>query len=331
MGFRYRKSINIGGGFRINLSKSGIGYSWGVKGARFTKKANGGTRTTYSIPGTGISYVKETGGKKSANSKTAQSSAPETYDTRTIENDVTSSMVSEGLEEMLDLASTKLRNFNLILIALIVSLIIGCAAQIIWIISLVLLIFLLYYRKKQTIELQYTIEDDIKSDIDKIMQPFIEITKCDKVWRINQTSKNANRKKQGGAANLINRELCKTSTKMPFPFTTDLQVAAFKIKKETVVFLPDKVFVFKGAKIGALNYDDIDFSVTPSRFIESEKVPKDATVVDYTWEYVNKSNGGPDKRYKNNRKLPICLYGKLTAKSNRGLNTVIMFSKLPSK
>ncbi len=32
MGFRYRKSINLGGGFRINLSKSGIGYSWGVKG-----------------------------------------------------------------------------------------------------------------------------------------------------------------------------------------------------------------------------------------------------------------------------------------------------------
>ena len=30
MGFRYRKSINLGGGFRINLSKSGVGYSWGV-------------------------------------------------------------------------------------------------------------------------------------------------------------------------------------------------------------------------------------------------------------------------------------------------------------
>lgn len=58
MGFRIRKSINIGG-FRINLSKSGIGYSYGVKGARVTKKSNGGTRITTSIPGTGISYVKE--------------------------------------------------------------------------------------------------------------------------------------------------------------------------------------------------------------------------------------------------------------------------------
>ena len=57
MGLRYRKSINLGP-LRINLSKSGVGYSVGVKGYRVTKKATGGYRTTASIPGTGIQYVK---------------------------------------------------------------------------------------------------------------------------------------------------------------------------------------------------------------------------------------------------------------------------------
>ena len=57
MGWRLRKSINLGLGFRINLSKSGIGYSWGFPGYRTTKLANGGTRQTYSLPGTGISYA----------------------------------------------------------------------------------------------------------------------------------------------------------------------------------------------------------------------------------------------------------------------------------
>lgn len=61
MGFRFRKSKKIGGGFRVNFSKSGIGGSWGVKGFRVTKRAKGGFRTTMSIPGTGISY--STGGK----------------------------------------------------------------------------------------------------------------------------------------------------------------------------------------------------------------------------------------------------------------------------
>lgn len=61
MGFRFRKSINLGGGFRVNLSKSGIGYSYGVKGLRYTKTAKGKDRVTASIPGTGLSWSTETG------------------------------------------------------------------------------------------------------------------------------------------------------------------------------------------------------------------------------------------------------------------------------
>lgn len=63
MGFRFRKSWKIGP-FRATLSKSGISYSVGVKGYRVTKTTSGRVRTTASIPGTGISYVKETSAKK---------------------------------------------------------------------------------------------------------------------------------------------------------------------------------------------------------------------------------------------------------------------------
>lgn len=58
MGIRYRKSFKLGP-LRINLSKSGVGYSVGNKFYRVTKKANGGMRTTTTLPGTGISDVKE--------------------------------------------------------------------------------------------------------------------------------------------------------------------------------------------------------------------------------------------------------------------------------
>ena len=59
MGYRFRKSINLGRGFKVNLSKSGIGYSWGIPGIRYSKSANGHGKLTFSIPGTGISYVKD--------------------------------------------------------------------------------------------------------------------------------------------------------------------------------------------------------------------------------------------------------------------------------
>ena len=63
MGFRFRKSFGVGP-FRTTISKSGISFSAGVKGARITKKANGNTMTTVGIPGTGVSYTKESSNKK---------------------------------------------------------------------------------------------------------------------------------------------------------------------------------------------------------------------------------------------------------------------------
>ena len=58
MGIRYKKSLNFGP-VRLNASKTGFGWSVGVPGARYTKLANGRTRMTTSIPGTGISWVEE--------------------------------------------------------------------------------------------------------------------------------------------------------------------------------------------------------------------------------------------------------------------------------
>ena len=34
MGWSFRKSINLGNGFRVNLSKGGVGFSFGTRGAR---------------------------------------------------------------------------------------------------------------------------------------------------------------------------------------------------------------------------------------------------------------------------------------------------------
>lgn len=58
MGWNFRKSIKVGKHTRINLSKSGIGVSSGVKGARVSVGPKG-VRETVGIPGTGIYYTKQ--------------------------------------------------------------------------------------------------------------------------------------------------------------------------------------------------------------------------------------------------------------------------------
>ena len=67
MGLRFRKSISLFPGVRLNFSKSGMSVSSGVPGFRKTINTKGQVTTTVGIPGTGLYYVdtKKPGGNQS--------------------------------------------------------------------------------------------------------------------------------------------------------------------------------------------------------------------------------------------------------------------------
>src|SRR5688500_8920555 len=56
MGFRFRRSVRVFPGVRLNVSKSGISTSIGVRGASVTIGPRG-SRVNVGIPGTGLSYT----------------------------------------------------------------------------------------------------------------------------------------------------------------------------------------------------------------------------------------------------------------------------------
>ncbi len=56
MGLNFRKSINLGKGFKLNIGKKSVGISGGVKGARVSMNSSGRKTATFSLPGTGLSY-----------------------------------------------------------------------------------------------------------------------------------------------------------------------------------------------------------------------------------------------------------------------------------
>ena len=60
MGLNFRKSIYLGKGLKLNLSKSGPSVSFGKSGFRQSVNLKGQARTTVGIPGTGIYYTKNT-------------------------------------------------------------------------------------------------------------------------------------------------------------------------------------------------------------------------------------------------------------------------------
>lgn len=74
MGLRFRKSIKIAPGLKINLNKDSVSATVGKRGAHYTINSKGKRTASVGIPGTGLSYTSTSGGS-SGKAKTSRSSA----------------------------------------------------------------------------------------------------------------------------------------------------------------------------------------------------------------------------------------------------------------
>ncbi|HDU5191354.1 TPA: DUF4236 domain-containing protein [Klebsiella aerogenes] len=70
---------------------------------------------------------------------------------------------------------------------------------------------------------------------------------------------------------------------------------------------------------------ELQISAEHRRFQEEDDVPKDTRIDGHTWAKTNK-NGSPDRRFKDNYQIPICVYGNLTFHSHTGVTEEYMVS-----
>ncbi len=329
MGFRYRKSINLGGGFRINLSKSGVGYSWGVKGYRVTKTASGRTRKTYSIPGTGISWVDESGnGRRKSNQ--GQSNNPPVMQPQDVMVDIDSAAIDNfqaaeysTIIEQITKTIKLNRTFNIFLWLTLAAL----AFPFFFIFTIVGIAGKIFLKSKGIVNLEYEMDNETVETYARRTATWMSLNQCHKMWQITQQATVSNRKVNAGVGRNISRSGIKFSGKLPYYLKTNVDTVVIPLKKEKLILLPDKMLIIRNNNVGVVAYGNLHINVNGTRFIENEGVPRDSQIVDYTWQYVNK-NGSPDRRYNNNRRLPICLYAAILLTSSEGLNVEIQCSNV---
>lgn len=342
MGLRYRKSINLGGGFRINLSKSGVGYSWGTKGFRVSKTARGTTRTTYSIPGTGLSYTTETGNENSRRrnqrnnrpprpQRNEYQEAPRTlnYDVpQEIESgDVTRFQSAEANNIVSSINRTiSLNHWGTILLF---SAILIFADPIFAFIPAIGVLLKVLAHTVAVVDLEYSFDAEAQEEHTRRIDAWTILAEGDKEWQVTSEQHTANTRVNAGAGRSINRIPCIIKKGRPFYIRTNVDTVEIVLKKETLIILPDKVFVVRGKKVGLVAYKDFAISVSSTNFAEDEAVPKDARVIGSTWQFVNQ-NGTPDRRYKNNKQIPICQYGtvRLNSAFGVGINVELLISNI---
>jgi tetratricopeptide (TPR) repeat protein len=76
MGYlRARRSVKLGPGVKLNLSKRSMGVSVGGRGAHYSINTRGTRTRTVGIPGTGLSYIDRSGGRRSSRPSTRRTTA----------------------------------------------------------------------------------------------------------------------------------------------------------------------------------------------------------------------------------------------------------------
>ena len=329
MGLRIRKRINLGG-FRINISKSGIGHSYGVKGMRFTKKSTGGYRSTFSLPGTGISYVIDSPKKKKSNSshrgnKTQPNKELVEKETiintevNTTQNSISKRLTAKLLAKLI-LPISCVLFFFFFLFATVSSSENTPYATGLWIIDAIFFVSsIISFILNRKIRIHYDYEKNseiLECYQENIYNAIINIKKVQKLSQVFATNKSNG---DIGATELPITIKDKTTY-----IKSNLPISQLSTKKSNLVFMPDFLYVSNTKTFYpidylslTINYQDID--------MPRNTVSDDTYVISQKYLHETKS-GTPDGRYKNNPIFNICAYGGVSLETEDGLNVAILFS-----
>lgn len=235
MGFRFRRSINLGSGFKINLSKSGIGYSWGTKGYRISRTARGTTRRTYSIPGTGISYVDESGGRnrdritQPARRRLLQ--ATNDHKPERVQENAAISQFKEAKEGTISDALERTIRINLIGFLLLFGLPLVAIHPILALIPVAGVILIVAAHTVGRVSLDYSFDPEKEDEHTRRIDAWQLLAEGEKEWQILSEQLNSNRKTNAGAGRSIKRVTCKIEEGCPYYISTNVNTIQIVLHK----------------------------------------------------------------------------------------------------
>ena len=339
MGFYLRKGFNFGP-LRLNLSRSGLGASFGVTGARIGV----GPRGSYVHLGRGGLYYRQSLGTF-PHSHPPAAPAPAVHQRinpgsseqglREIASASAAGMVDSSASELLKELNRVQQRWDIVpVVTIIGALVTAWAAfsyQGWWWWASSLLIFTLasiYARHadvmKGTAILHYALEGEAEKRFSSLLGAFGQVNRCQGIWRVNAQGHTSDWKRNAGADTLLKRSPFRPSLACPAKVQCNIQVPAFKTDGSTLYFFPIGCWFTTGG-VGAVPYNQLQAKASQIQFREDGQLPRDAAQVGTTWRFVNK-NGGPDRRFNNNRQLPIMLYGQLFLTSTSGVQELFEMS-----
>lgn len=332
MGMYVRTGIKAGP-FRFTMSRSGVTVSAGVPGFR----VGSGPRGNYVRVGRGgVTY------RTTTMPRVVGPTPPRRWSTTPSEivmEDRTGGSVldldpSTG-DEITQQLNTAARRRGLgwpaVVAVLVLSSLLGERWWIGWVVGAPLCWWLfLRDASRRTVVLFYDVTDAAADWFAQVVDSWEWMTGSQKIWRTVEAGDvrtTHQHKTNAGAGTLVSRVAVTAGLSAPPHLSTNVAVPSLTAGRSGVHFLPDRMIVREGRSYVAIPYTDLHVSAHEQRFIErSGTVPRDAHQVGTTWKYVN-VRGGPDRRFKDNTRLPIMQYGALDLQTRQGATWFVQTSR----
>jgi PAS domain-containing protein len=182
-------------------------------------------------------------------------------------------------------------------------------------------------REKRTTQLIYELSEQAKARQGELEGALGHLSRSGAIWRLDSQSAVLDWKRNAGAAYNVKRERVAVRKEAPPRIESNVEPVCLDLGKLRMFFLPDQMLYWQRGVFASIEYSDLKFESASTRFIEESVQSSDSKQVGTTWRYVRK-DGGPDRRFNNNRQLPVMQYGVVTAVSSHGLNLVLHTSNL---
>jgi hypothetical protein len=260
MGFYLRKGFNFGP-IRLNLSRSGLGASFGVTGARIGI----GPRGSYVHLGRGGLYYRQSLGTVTRSHPHFPPLANQHIDSDSSEQGLreiasTSAAAmsdSSSLDILKELNRVQQRWDILPVVAIVGALVTGWAALEYqgwwwWASSVVVFTLAGIYARhtdvtKGTAILHYDLEEDAGKRFSSLLAAFEQVNRCQGIWRVNAQGHTNDWKRNAGADTLLKRSPFRPSLGCPAKVQCNIRVPAFKTDRSTLYFSRTVCWFITGA------------------------------------------------------------------------------------
>jgi hypothetical protein len=173
--------------------------------------------------------------------------------------------------------------------------------------------------------IEFHLDESHRSAYDTLIGVIDALHQNEALWHIPRCTESCYPRWNGDTPHLQHPVLVSVSKLAPAGVRLNITPRAIIAGRMCLCFLPDSVLFFRDHRPLTVPYSQLVVGVSLIPVVELGPDPSSARQIGETWLHAN-MDGGPDRRFRHNVKVPVVQYAQIYLTSKSGLNETLRCS-----